>query len=139
MRAPWFSFTPDRTFKALCRDLERVLEYLRRKGETGIKGVCSFFQKRIVSSTWNPGAFLNMDFIVHASAPVGRCEPGAYENLNFSFREGIDGSGGTKTGRFWRRLSGPPSAFFVVNQVHEDRISLIDHEHPKPSESAVAV
>jgi len=83
------------------------------------------------------GAFLDMDFIVHAFCTRwGGVSRGAYENLNFSFREGDPTD---RVDKNWEILATafqvPRRQFFVVNQVHEDRILLIDHEHPKPSEN----
>ena len=82
-------------------------------------------------------AFLKMDFIVHAFCTRwGGVSQGAYENLNFSFREGDPAD---RVEKNWGMLSAafqvPRGQFFVVNQVHEDRILLIDQEHPKPSEN----
>lgn len=82
-------------------------------------------------------AFLKMDFIVHAFCTRwGGVSQGAYENLNFSFREGDPTD---RVEKNWELLSAayqvPRGQFFVVNQIHEDRILLIDQEHPKPNEN----
>jgi purine-nucleoside/S-methyl-5'-thioadenosine phosphorylase / adenosine deaminase len=78
-----------------------------------------------------------IDFIVHAFVTRwGGISQGAFENLNFSFREGDPAD---RVERNWETLSTafevPRRQFFVVNQVHEDRILLIDEEHPKPSDN----
>ncbi len=82
-------------------------------------------------------ALLNVDFIVHGFCTRwGGISQGAYENLNFSFREGDPTD---RVDKNWEILATafevPRRQFFVVNQIHEDRILLIDEEHPKPSEN----
>jgi YfiH family protein len=80
---------------------------------------------------------LNVDFIVHAFCTrLGGVSRGAYDNLNFSFREGDPTD---RVSKNWEMLAAafevPFGQFLVVNQIHEDRILLIDQEHPKPSEN----
>ncbi len=82
-------------------------------------------------------ALLNLDFIVHAFCTRwGGVSRGAFENLNFSFREGDPSD---RVERNWEILATafeiPRRQFFVVSQVHEDRILLIDDGEPKPSEN----
>jgi purine-nucleoside/S-methyl-5'-thioadenosine phosphorylase / adenosine deaminase len=82
-------------------------------------------------------ALLRVDFIVHAFVTRwGGVSQGAFENLNFSFREADPAD---RVDRNWEVLATafgvPRRQFFVVNQVHEDRILLIDEGHPKPSEN----
>jgi hypothetical protein len=95
------------------------------------------FSKRGPIQYLESDALGGIDFIIHAFVTRwGGISQGAFENLNFSFREGDPAD---RVERNWETLATafevPRRQFFVVNQVHEDRILLIDEEHPKPSDN----